>query len=83
MFVHQDFKEIHLLLALKQAVVKTLTALQMRNVGLFLVVSLPEENVNRFVIQATVLLEQIVQLGTTESPVNVGFHYKEMAMQLV
>ena len=83
MFVHQDFKEIHLLLALKQAVVKTLTALQMRNVGLFLVVSLPEENVNRFVIQATVLLEQIVQLETTENPVNAGFLYKEMAMQLV
>ena len=83
MFVHQDFKEIHLLLALKQAVVKTLTALQMRNVGLFLVVSLPEENVNRFVIQETVLLEQIVQLETTENPVNAGFLCKEMAMQLV
>ena len=72
-----------MLLVLRQVVVKILTVPQMRNVDLFLEVSSLEKNANHSVIQAIVLLEQIVLLGTTESPVNVGFHYKEMAMQLV
>ena len=83
MYVHQDSKAIHLLLVLRQAVVKIQTVLLMRNVNLFLVVSLLEKNANPYVILANVPLEQIVQLGTTENPVNAGFHYKEMAMQPV
>ena len=55
----------------------------MKYVNLFLEVSSLEKNANHSVIQANVHLVQIVLLGTTENPVNVGFHYKEMAMQLV
>jgi hypothetical protein len=68
-FVHQDYREILKQLVLRRVVVKIPTALPMRSVTMSLAVNTLERNVNHFVIQAIVLLEQIVPQEITGRPV--------------
>jgi hypothetical protein len=68
-FVPQDYREILKQLVLRRVVVKIPTALPMRSVTMSLAVNTLERNVNHFVIQAIVLLEQIVPQEITGRPV--------------
>ena len=70
MFVLQDYREILKQLVLRQVVVKILTVQPMRSVTMSLAVNSLEKNVNHFVIQAIVLLEQIALQEIIGRPVH-------------
>jgi hypothetical protein len=70
-FVPQDYREILKQLVLRRVVVKIPTALPMRSVTMSPAVNTLERNVNHFVIQAIVLLGQIVLQEITGRPVLV------------
>ena len=71
MFVPQDYREILKQPVLRQGVVKILTVLPMRSATMSLAVNTLERNVNRFVIQAIVLSEQIALQEIIGRPVLV------------
>jgi hypothetical protein len=68
-FVPQDYREILKQLVLRRVVVKIPTVLPMRSATMSRAVNTLERNVNHFVIQAIVLLEQIVPQEITGKPV--------------